>query len=186
MLLDTAAVGKGFALWLIPEEPIFSLLAREICRLSRLHSTPMFDPHITLLGGILLPEEEALAKATLSARCLKPFKVKLGEIGYLDEYFRCLFVKVVPSSPIMQAYQAACEAFGKHGDSSFVPHISLMYGEIPVRSKKGIAARVGWLSGLTCDIRRLILYRVSGPTENWRPIKEFTLGQDFPRAEVHR
>jgi len=175
MPLDTATVGKGFALWLIPDEPVFSFLAREISRLSRLYSTPRFDPHITLLGGILLPEEETQAKASLLADRIKPFKIELGEIGYLDEYFRCLFVEVVPNNPLLKAYEAACTVFGRQNEPPFMPHISLMYGKFPVRTRKDLAAQVGWISGLASDIRRLLVYRVSGPTEEWKPVKEFGL-----------
>src|SRR5574337_1324526 len=100
MSLDGNPAEKGYSLWLVPGEPALSLLASAISRLSREYSTPRFKPHITLLGGIALQEANALAKLALLARTLEPFPIELGEIGFLDEYFRCLFVRVIAGSSI--------------------------------------------------------------------------------------
>jgi len=175
MPADTNPIGKGYALWLTPEEPMFSLLAGEISRLSQEYSTPRFDPHVTLLSGITTPEEEALAKSASLTGRLKPFRIELGEIGYLDEYFRCLFVSVVPTSPILKAHQAAREAFEIRDKSPYSPHLSLVYGELRIETKKGIAAGLGYLAGQALEIRRLSLYLVSGAPHEWKCVERFDL-----------
>lgn len=166
--------GKGYAIWLMPEEPMFSLLAGEISRLSQEHSTPPFDPHVTLLGGITLPEEKALAGSVSLAGLLKPFRMELGTIGYLDEYFRCLFVRVLSDDAITKAHQAACKAFGLP-DTPYMPHVSLAYGKLRLNAKKRIAEGLGSLSGRMVDTRRLMLYRVSGPLHEWKRVERFDL-----------
>jgi 2'-5' RNA ligase len=174
MLLEANPVGIGYALWLAPGEPAFSLLAGEIYRLSREHSTPPFDPHITLLSRIVLPEENALAKSAALARILKRFVIELGEIGCLDEYFRCLFVTVVANPSVLRVRQAACRVFARQ-NAPYMPHLSLVYGNLPVEIKRRVVAGLSSLSGQAFQVRRLTLHRVSGPVRQWKCIKAFDL-----------
>ncbi len=175
MPVDTNPVGKGYALWLTPGEPMFSLLAGEISRLSQEYFTPRFDPHVTLLSGITVPEEEARAQSALLADSLKPFRIELGDIGYLNEYFRCLFVSVVSTDVIIEARQAAQKAFGLRDKLPYTPHLSLVYGKLQIETKKRIAAGLGSLPGQTIEVRRLCLYRISGSPQEWKCVEKFDL-----------
>jgi 2'-5' RNA ligase len=166
---------KGCAIWLMPEEPMFSLLRRKISRLSQEFSTPLFEPHVTLLAGIIVPEEECMAKCASLAGCLKPFRIELGDIGCSDEYFRCLFVSVVPADPIIQAHRAARETFNFRDEPAFMPHLSLLYGKLQIETKKGIAAAHRFLSGQALDVRCLTLYQVSGIPHGWKCVGNFDL-----------
>lgn len=172
---DTNPVGKGYALWLMPGEPVFSILAEEISRLSREHSTVRFEPHVTLLAGIRLPEDAVMATSASLAGCLKPFRVELADVGYLEEYFRCLFVHVRPGIDILGAHRLACEAFGCRDESPYMPHASLLYGRLAMETKKEIATGLGWLSGRAFDVRSLLLYRVNGAVDEWKRVREFDL-----------
>jgi 2'-5' RNA ligase len=174
MSLGTNPVGKGYALWLTPGEPLFSHLAREVSRLSRELSTPRFEPHVTLLGGITLPEEKVLAHSVFLARILKPIRIELGDIGYLDEYFRCLFVTVLPGPSISEAHRVACGIFACQG-APYMPHVSLVYGKLQVEVKQRIATGLVSLTGHSFSVCKLTLYRVSGPVRQWKCIKAFDL-----------
>ncbi|HXH50741.1 MAG TPA: 2'-5' RNA ligase family protein [Terriglobia bacterium] len=174
MSLDANPAGKGYALWLMPGEPTFSFLAGQICRLCQEFSTPRFEPHITLLSRIALAEEKALAKSAKLARILKPFAIELGEIGYLDDFFRCLFVSVVANPSISKARLAACRVFARQNEP-YMPHLSLVYGNLPVETKRRVATGLRSLSGRHFRFRRLALYRVGGPVRQWKCVKTFDL-----------
>jgi 2'-5' RNA ligase len=174
MPLDANPVGKGYALWLTPGEPMFRCLARDISRLSRELATPRFEPHITLLSRIALQEEAVLAKSASLASILRPIRIELGEIGVLDDYFRCLFVTVTPCPAIGRAHQAACRVFACQR-APYIPHVSLVYGKLPTGTRKRIAAGLNSLPGKAFDVRKLTLYRVNGPVHHWKSIKTFDL-----------
>lgn len=174
---DETPVGKGCALWLMPEEPIFGLLTGRIAALSREFSTPPFDPHITLLAGIELPEEESLARCSSLATRLKPLRVEIGEMEHAGEYFRCVFASVVPTESILHARLLSKETFDVRDRTAFAPHLSLLYGSLPVEKRKEIAAGHSFLSGKTFDVRRFAIYRVSGAPSKWELLKEFNFGQ---------
>lgn len=170
-------VGKGYALWLVPAEPAFSLLSRHIARLSRKLSTPQFDPHITLLGGITLPEEEILTRSAALAASLTSFQIEPDGINCLDEYFRCVFVGVTPDVHILKARQAASEIFGMQDEPAYMPHISLVYGKLRLETRERIAAELASTTVRRFEVRQLAIWRVSGPVHEWMCIKEFDLKQ---------
>lgn len=174
MLTSESPAAKGYALWLVPGHPAFSILAGTISRLSREHSTPRFEPHITVLGRIALQEEKALAKSAFLARILEPFRFELGGIGFLDEYFRCLFATVVAGHAISRTYRAACRIFTRQ-NGPYMPHMSLVYGKLPLETKRKMATDLSWLSGRAFWFHQLMLWRVGGPVGQWKPIKTFDL-----------
>lgn len=174
MLPDTNHIGKGYALWLAPDEPMFSHLAREISRLSLQLSTPLFGPHITLLGRIILPEGKALERARQLARCLRPLRIELADIDHRDEFFRCVFVAVRPGKAILKARQAACRFFSSQW-APYGPHVSLVYGKLPADRRKEIAKGLSPLPGQGYEVRKMALYRVSGPVRLWKRIEQFDL-----------
>jgi 2'-5' RNA ligase len=159
---------------LVPGQPAFSILASAISRLSREHLTPRFGPHITLLGRIGLPEAKALAKSASLASILEPFRFELGDIGFLDEYFRCLFVTVAAGHAISRAYRAACRIFARQ-DAPYLPHVSLVYGKLPVETKQRVATGLSSLTGRAVRVQQLMLWRVDGPVRQWKPVKTFDL-----------
>jgi 2'-5' RNA ligase len=175
MLNDKEPVGKGYALWLMPEESMFSLLAGRISRLSQEFSTPLFEPHITLLSGVTGPEEESMAKCASLAGHLKPMRIELGDIEYSGEYFQCLFASVVPAEPIIQAHREARGTFDIRGEVAYTPHLSLLYGKLRIEAKKKIAAAHSFLSGQAFEVTRIELYRVNGPPREWQCAGEFDL-----------
>lgn len=172
---EAGAVGKGYALWLVPGEPLFSRLAAQIAGLSRELATPLFEPHITLLGGITLPEEEVVARAVSLAGSFRPFQIELGDISYLDEYFRCLFIHAVTTGAIMNTHRAAQEVFGQRGGPPYEPHVSLVYGKIGIEVKKEIVAGFTSLAGQKFEVESLAVYRVRGVPSNWNSVKRLEI-----------
>ena len=153
---------------------MFSRLAREISRLSRQLSTPRFEPHITLLSRITLPEENARGNSAVLARCLRPCRIELDDIDDLDEFFRCVLATVRPGKAILEAHQAACRVFARR-HAPYKPHVSLVYGKLPAETRKKLAGGLGQLPGQAFEVRKMALYRVSGPVRLWKCIEQFDL-----------
>lgn len=153
---------------------MFSRLAREISRLSQKLSTPPFEPHITLLGRIMLPEGKVLERSKHLAGRLRPFRIELADIDHLDEFFRCVFVNVRQGKAIMKARQAASRVFARRW-APYMPHVSLIYGKLPADRRKEIAKGLSLLAGQVFYVHKLALYRVNGPVRQWKCIETFDL-----------
>jgi 2'-5' RNA ligase len=174
-------VGQGtrsYALWLIPDGEVRRRLAQTIRQLSREYSTPVFAPHITLASGIVAPAQEVAAKSAQLAKSLRPLRLRLTRLDFRDEYFRCLFVKVARTSPLVRAHQKAKEVFGLRGQRAFLPHVSLVYGDLSIGVKRNIALSLGRRFNLEFEVRRMDVVAIQGPPSRWRRVKSLQLGRD--------
>jgi 2'-5' RNA ligase len=109
------------------------------------------------------------------ATALRPFTIRLEEIDFLDEYFRCLFVHAALTEPLRKAHQAARQAFGHEREPAFMPHLSLLYGNFPRSLKEGIMAEMGRQLDVQFKVRSLHLYRTDGEPRPWQRVASFGL-----------
>lgn len=154
--------------------------AELITRLSARLGTPVFEPHITL-AGIAATEADGLERGAHLARALAPITVTLTDIAYSTEYFRCLYVRALPDQALAEAYRRACATFGIT-PGEFMPHLSLVYGNVAAADKERIIAEIGRRLDIQFTVERLALYLPEGRPETWRRVGDFPLA----RAEARR
>ena len=73
-----------YTLWLIPDNNTYNKLSDLIVGLSSLHDTPQFEPHVTLLGGIVDPLDIAIEKTEKLAKQLAPISASLTRTEFLE------------------------------------------------------------------------------------------------------
>jgi 2'-5' RNA ligase len=154
---------------------VYDRLRRIIQRLSARYGAPQFSPHVTLLGGCVGARRELIGKSARVAAALRPFTLRLGDIGFLDEYFRCLFVHVALTEPLRRAHQAARREFGHAREPAFMPHLSLLYGNFPRSLKEQAIAEMGPRLEMQFKARSLHLWQGHGDPRNWRRVASFGL-----------
>lgn len=174
--MSPVPAGENYSLWLMPAGDVGDRLAQILRGLSARFGALEFSPHVTLLGGCGGPCAEATRKAARLAAALRPFTVRLQDIDFRDEYFRCLFVHVALTEPLRKAHQAACQAFGHRREPAFMPHLSLFYGNFPCNIKESIRAEMGGRLEVQFKVRSLHLYRTHGAPRDWRRQASFALG----------
>lgn len=167
--------GQRYSLWLMPTGEVYEQLERILHKLSAKYGAPEFPPHVTLLGGIVRPRREVLRECASLAALIRPFTIRLEKINYLDEYFRCLFVRAASTAPLRKAHQMARDVFGRRREPSFMPHLSLLYGDFSRSLKEGTAAELGRRLDLAFKVRSLVLYSTHGEPRGWRPVARFGL-----------
>jgi 2'-5' RNA ligase len=154
----------------MPTGEVRQQLAKTIFDLSREYAAPAFEPHVTLAGGIVGPTREVAAKMRDLAKRIPPFAVRLTTVDGLEEYFRCVFVRVATTHPIMKANKAAREVFGLGQQPAFMPHLSLLYGSLPASVKRRIIASLGWQAELEFKVSSLHLYLIKREPMAWRRV----------------
>lgn len=167
--------GEGYSIWLIPTDEIYQKLAEIISQLSDKYSAPNFEPHLTLIGDLRGSEEEIISKTSKLADLLKPFEIKLKKADYLDEYFRCLFIRAEKTRELIQASDVAREIFNRKSDPDYMPHLSLMYGDINPEIKEKILANLGKEFNLSFEIKSIHLFSTTGEVKDWYKVKESPL-----------
>ena len=117
-----------FHLWLMPTGEPYDRLVDVINHLSQKHGGPLFEPHVTLLGGMEGEGEEICHNTMRLAQGLRPFEVQLRKPGYQDSYFRCLYLHVQETPSLMEAHAQARNILNQQEELQFQPHLSLLYG----------------------------------------------------------
>ena len=167
-----------YSIWFVPPTPERDSLSNLIERLSREHSTPSFRPHVTVLGDLASPEQDTLSKTAELATLLTPFTIRLGRVSYSDHFFRSLYVEIEQSDELARAHREAARLLGIAADDGYMPHLSLMYGQVPVAEKRGIVASIAADLPDAFDVGRVHMVLSSSliPPPEWRSLREFALG----------
>ncbi len=165
-----------YSLWLMPEDEVYVKLSSTIRQLSKPYGTPEFEPHITVIGTLTGQERTVVEKLTRLASAIKPFDVKLMDIDYLNEYFRCLFIRIEQTREVMDANTQARAIFDQSRSADYMPHLSLMYGDIDIAVKRAIIRTIGKSLRCTFPVSDIHLYTTSGAPEHWHRIQSLHLG----------
>ena len=166
---------KKYSLWLMPIGEDYNKLHNIILQLSKKHNAPAFEPHVTLIGTLEGDEAGILEKTEKLAAVISQYKIELAKVEYLNQYFRCLFIKVNETSDVMNASIKANEIFNVKDDRKYMPHLSLMYGDFPPEQKEEIIKEIGQEFQSSFEISSIHLFSTAGNPEKWNRVKEFQL-----------
>ena len=166
---------ESYSLWFMPRGDVCARLSRVLQQLSARYGAPEFPPHVTLLGGCVGSRRELIRITARVAADLRPFALRLEEIDFLDQYFRCLFVHAALTEPLRKAHQAARQAFGHRREPAFMPHLSLLYGNFPRSLKEEVMTEMGPRLDVQFKVRSLYLYHTHGEPRHWRRVASLGL-----------
>lgn len=164
-----------YSLWLIPDNQTFQKLNKLIVDLSTEHNTPRFEPHVTLLSGIIDDSATAIKKTKQLAKQFIPISAALTNIEYLEFFYKCLFFRTDDSHGIFEIREAAEEVFEHTQVNPFVPHVSFLYGALPVFEKKEIIAQLGDHFFVDFNMTKLQLVKTQLTPEHWDVLIEVDL-----------
>jgi 2'-5' RNA ligase len=102
--------------------------------------TPPFVPHVTLLAGFEEPVEEVIAKTKMIATTLRPYRFKVERIAVKPLFFQCIYALMEKSEDVMHANSIARKFLGREHEPSYMPHLSLVYGNHLTEEEKKIIA----------------------------------------------
>ncbi|MBI4038427.1 2'-5' RNA ligase family protein [Candidatus Daviesbacteria bacterium] len=162
---------KGYALWLMPKGDIYKKYAGLIKKLAKEYNGPVFEPHITLLGDIELPEHEVKKRTEELISGQKPLQINLGEIGYEDYHFRALFVQAVISPQLQNLHDRTKQIFNME-IPPYMAHLSLLYGNYPNLKKEKIIKSIGRNQNSTFEINNVFVQK-AGLVKDWKIIGKF-------------
>lgn len=170
------SISTGFSLWLQPIGQAYDRLADIIKQLSEQYHTPLFEPHVTLIGGLIGKPEALVTRTAQLAKFIRPSIVTLTTVDYLDEYFRCLFATVEKTKWLADANTKARKIFHREDDPEFMPHLSLMYGDLSPTTKQRIIVEIGSRLEMSFPTT-LHLWSTNGTPQEWYKVQEFSLGE---------
>lgn len=164
-----------YSLWLMPDNQTFQKLNKLIVDLSTEHNTPQFDPHVTLLSGIIDDSAIAIKKTKKLANQFTPISAALTNIEYLEFFYKCLFFRTDDSQGIFEIRAAAEELFEHTQVNPFVPHVSFLYGALPIFEKKEIIAQLGDQFFVDFNMTKIQLVKTQFTPDQWEILTEVEL-----------
>lgn len=159
-----------YSLWLEPSGNIAYKLQERIKKLSKEYKTPVFSPHVTLLGGLNSSETELVPLANTLASSAKPFELELTKAGYLNSFYQSLFIRVEESSKLKELRKKACRLFDCGNNEEFMPHLSLLYGDLSQKQKERILNIVGREFFIKFPVKNIVLMQTEGKPDQWRKV----------------
>ena len=116
------------SIWLSPSNAAFELLQQRIEMLTEHSGTPVFTPHMTLLGGIEGdPERTAELCKRAFAQC-GTLNASITALSRTEKFFMSFFVDLDVPANVLSARSAIAVDLGFVAATPFRPHISLAYG----------------------------------------------------------
>jgi 2'-5' RNA ligase len=132
---------------------------------------------VTLLGGITLARRRAIERTQELARVLPPLSARLEGAGQSEALFRCLYLQAsgaglrLARSRALRLFRSDPASKRVHAKRSrFLPHLSLVYGRLPVALRRKLALEIEDSIVLTFIVRQIALVRTSGDHRSWRTV----------------
>lgn len=166
---------KLYHLWLKPETTAHVELSELIRQLSQTYNTRLFDPHVTLLGNITGSEADLITKTAEVSKQVSRITATIERAAYLNEFYRSLFLLVKPTAELINANTYAKQAFRSLLNESFMPHLSLLYGNIPVDEKETIIKKLNSRLFTPFYLDKIVLFCTSNDPVKWYPVQSFPL-----------
>ena len=167
------------SIWLLLSQQDEHWAQSLIDRLAEELGTPRFQPHLTLLGDVALPEQTLTAQLQTATAASATIQTRISGIEYLDEFFRTFFLRIEDHPAIRALHEQIHTGFGRHPEPRFMPHISLIYGELKPALKKNLYARLEDVVAhrTVCFNRVALVHAAKGlAIENWTLLETFALG----------
>jgi 2'-5' RNA ligase len=163
---------RGVSLWLRLDLVLEARVSRLIRELAERLGTPVFEPHVTLLGGLTGSSDEILERAGRLAAETPAFSIRLGALGGQDEYFRCLYLEVEKTPELLDLHRRALGSFEARETGPFFPHVSLVYGDLSRAEKDRLEATLE-TPKRACRSVALEARLTDGEVASWRRLARF-------------
>lgn len=164
-------VSEGYSLWLISEPVTTKALHQVVQSLAQTFDSPVFQPHVTLLGGMTQADPEALNQLS----SLTQFTVNAKAVKSGDAFWQALYLPVIKNKEMLAARRLAKKAFGIVTNQKFEPHLSLLYANLPEDQKLAAAKEVISTSPTQLKFTQISLVKTTGRTEEFKTLKTINL-----------
>jgi hypothetical protein len=175
-----STVLTGASIWLMPSAADGAFLATIVDDLARRFGSPLFEPHLTLAGDLPDRPETYVAILEKLAGLVRRFAQPVDDIVLTDAYFRSFYAKFKRTAELDILRQYCVDRLG--GDlSSFMPHVSLLYGPVSEPGKSEAAAELRRsVTGRVVTFDRVVVTNSSDttPVSEWCVHAERSLRHD--------
>ncbi|KAJ8761911.1 hypothetical protein K2173_006513 [Erythroxylum novogranatense] len=181
----TTAQKHFYSVWAVPPEDVASRAKKLMEGLGSEFGGPQFEPHVTVVGAIALTEHDALDKFRSACEGLKAYTATVDRVATGTFFYQCVYLLLHPTSEVVEASDHCSEHFGYKRSTPYMPHLSLLYGDLTDDEKKRAEEKANKLddsiNGLTFKISCLQLWKTDTEDDtlkSWEKIAECSLSSN--------
>jgi 2'-5' RNA ligase len=104
---------------------------------------------------------------------MKSFYVKKSAISHTENIWKTIFIELLGSPELEQLQQAVISQFPKAQPYEFLPHISLLYKEMPDKKKEDIIRNLQVKNSFKMD--KIAAVRTGPNVDNWATVVEIPI-----------
>ncbi|XP_059669468.1 cyclic phosphodiesterase-like isoform X2 [Cornus florida] len=171
-----------YSVWGIPPDDVRERLKKLMSGLRSEFSGPEFEPHVTVVGAVLLTEDDARQKFTAACEGLKAYGATVVKVATGTFFYQCVFLLLHPAAEVVEASKHCTGHFGYKNSTPYMPHLSLLYGDLTDEEKKKAQEKAELLDesigSLSFPINRLALYKTDTEDKSlksWEKVAECNL-----------
>ncbi|XP_042439018.1 cyclic phosphodiesterase-like [Zingiber officinale] len=178
----TKAAKEVYSVWALPPDDVRDRIKRIMAALRSEFGGPAFEPHITVVGAISLAPDDALCRFRSACAALSRYPARVSAAARGTFFYQCVFLLVDPTPEVVATKSHSCIHFRYENSTPYMPHLSLLYADLPDEVKEKARLRVEELdkeiTGINFEVAALALYRTDTEDkslESWEPVEVYQL-----------
>ncbi len=161
------------SIWLTPSKKDECYLQNIINKLASENQAPVFSPHMTLLSPVDLNENELHSVLSNVSKEFEPLYVTLAGINHSPNIWKTVFVELEESLELITLQQQIASQLSSTPPYEFLPHISLIYKDLPQEKKEGIIRNLAVRNSY--KMYKITAMRTGPNVEEWEKVAEVHL-----------
>ncbi|KAL5772105.1 hypothetical protein ACOSQ2_012029 [Xanthoceras sorbifolium] len=180
--MEVAESTNVYSVWAIPPDEVGARLRKLMDGLSSDFGGPHFQPHVTVVGAISLTADGAMEKFRSACEGLRAYNCTVDRVATGSFFYQCVYLLLHPTPEVAEASAHCCSHFGYKNSTPYMPHLSLLYGDLTDDEKKKAQEKVNILDEsigkLSFPITRLALWKTDTEDKtlkSWEKLAECNL-----------
>ena len=161
------------SIWLTPAKVDAAYLQNIINELASVYRTLVFSPHMTLFSPVDTNVKELQSVITNVAQKITPLFVTMSGLNHTNNIWKTVFIELEKSPELIQLQQKVVSKIPDPNPYEFLPHISLIYKEMPDEKKEVIIRNLAVRNSYKMD--KIIVMRTGPNVDQWENITEVQL-----------
>ncbi|XP_058100980.1 cyclic phosphodiesterase-like [Magnolia sinica] len=171
-----------YSVWATPPAHVSERLKQLMRNLRAEFGGPEFEPHVTVVGAMRLTEKDGVRKLEAACQGLKPYTARINTVSRGTFFYQCVYLLLDPTPEVLETSAHTCGHFAYMRSTPYMPHLSLLYGDLTDEEKEKAVERTKShdpeICNLSFEVSSLTLYETDTEDitlKSWKKVADCNL-----------